>query len=174
VIGWMNSVRARGRSSCVQNLGTNGCIVCNCQRATGRVTIKAHPDGTFRNCINFASAATGYPGAVREDKEMKDAEPASLDIARLRAGFRARALSASALIETILDRIAAAGDDRVWISRVPTELLRARAAALDTMAAGMSGGHPRAVAAVRYPLRGKGQHRHRGLTDDRCLPRFFL
>jgi allophanate hydrolase len=70
---------------------------------------------------------------------MTDAEPASLDIARLRAGFRARALSASALIEAILDRIAAAGDDRVWISRVPTELLRARAVALDAITAGLSG-----------------------------------
>jgi allophanate hydrolase len=59
----------------------------------------------------------------------------SLDLARLRDRFRGGELAAVALAEEVLDRIAEAGDDKVWIERVPAETLRARAAALDALAA---------------------------------------
>ena len=59
----------------------------------------------------------------------------NLDIAGLRARFRARELSAAALIEEVLDRIAAAGDDKVWITRVSADRLRRQAAAQDAMLA---------------------------------------
>jgi allophanate hydrolase len=55
----------------------------------------------------------------------------SLDLTRLKQSFERRELSASALIEEIIARLDAAGDDKVWISRAPDESLRARAAALD-------------------------------------------
>jgi allophanate hydrolase len=63
------------------------------------------------------------------------AAPASLDLARLRPRFLARELSAAALVEDVLARIAAAGDDKVWISRLADDAVRARAAALDARAA---------------------------------------
>ena len=58
---------------------------------------------------------------------------ASLDLGihNLRAAYRAGSLSCSAVIEEVLRRIAAAGDDKVWISRVSDGDLRARAAQLD-------------------------------------------
>ncbi|HZB91645.1 MAG TPA: allophanate hydrolase, partial [Stellaceae bacterium] len=59
----------------------------------------------------------------------------SLDLASLRQRFLSGALSAAALAEDVLARIAAAGDDKVWIERVPAERLRAAAAALDARAA---------------------------------------
>ncbi|MCW5744656.1 MAG: allophanate hydrolase [Alphaproteobacteria bacterium] len=55
----------------------------------------------------------------------------SLDIARLRADYRAGHRRPSAVIEEILSRIAARGDDGVWISRVSDDALRADAAKLD-------------------------------------------
>ena len=68
-------------------------------------------------------------------KEMTGAGSASLDLTRLTHRLRSGALTASALIEDVLARIEAAGDDRVWIARVPAGLLRAQAASLDAMAA---------------------------------------
>ncbi len=59
----------------------------------------------------------------------------SLDLTRLRGRFRTGALTAAALIEEVLARIEAAGDDRVWIERVPVARLRAQAARLDDEAA---------------------------------------
>jgi allophanate hydrolase len=58
---------------------------------------------------------------------------ASLDLGihNLRAAYRAGSLSCGAVIEEVLRRIAAAGDDKVWISRVSDSDLRARAAQLD-------------------------------------------
>ena len=58
----------------------------------------------------------------------------SLDFVRLRAAFRA-GLSVSALAAEIASRIAAAGEDNVWISRVSPEQVLARAAELDRRAA---------------------------------------
>ncbi|MGA8381824.1 MAG: allophanate hydrolase, partial [Stellaceae bacterium] len=66
---------------------------------------------------------------------MTGAGSASLDLTRLTHRLRSGALTASALIEDVLARIEAAGDDRVWIARVPAGLLRAQAASLDAMAA---------------------------------------
>ncbi|HUC65114.1 MAG TPA: allophanate hydrolase [Stellaceae bacterium] len=59
----------------------------------------------------------------------------SLDLASLRRRFRGGEVSAVAVAEEVLDRIAEAGDDKVWIERVPAETLRARAAALDARVA---------------------------------------
>jgi allophanate hydrolase len=56
---------------------------------------------------------------------------ASLDLLRLKAGFERGELTASAMIEEIIARLDAAGDDKVWISRASDDALRARAAALD-------------------------------------------
>jgi allophanate hydrolase len=60
----------------------------------------------------------------------------SLDLTRLRQRFLAGGLTAAALIGEVVERIAAAGDDKVWIARVPEAVLRARATALDRRAAG--------------------------------------
>jgi len=58
---------------------------------------------------------------------------ASLDLGvhRLRAAYRLGALDCKKVIEEVLSRIAAAGDDKVWISRVSDEALRQAAATLD-------------------------------------------
>lgn len=61
-------------------------------------------------------------------------EAISLDLASLRRRFRSRELKAATLIDGILERIAAAGDDHVWIERVSTAMLRARAITLDERA----------------------------------------
>ena len=58
--------------------------------------------------------------------------PLDLGLHSLRAAFRAGSLSCSIVIEEVLHRIAAAGDDKVWISRAPDADLRARAAKLDS------------------------------------------
>jgi allophanate hydrolase len=60
---------------------------------------------------------------------------ASFDLGSLRRRFLGGELSAAALVEEVLARIAAAGDDKVWIVRVPADRLRERAAALDAAAA---------------------------------------
>jgi allophanate hydrolase len=54
-----------------------------------------------------------------------------LGIHNLRAAYRAGALSCRAVIDEVLRRIAAAGDDKVWISRVPDAALRKIADAMD-------------------------------------------
>ena len=64
----------------------------------------------------------------------RDATSASLDLTRLRQRFRAGELTAAALVDDVLGRIGAAGDDKVWIARVPEDALRARAASLDALA----------------------------------------
>ncbi len=64
---------------------------------------------------------------------------ASLDFARLRQRLVAGETGAGAVIEEVLARIAAAGDDKVWITRVPDQDLSARAADLDRRAAAEPG-----------------------------------
>jgi len=54
-----------------------------------------------------------------------------LTIPALRAGYRARAFTPTDVVQEILERIAARGDDHVWISRVPEAALLASAAAVD-------------------------------------------
>ena len=61
----------------------------------------------------------------------------SLDLATLGARLQAGRLTPSALVEGILARIAAHGDDKVWIDLLPREALLARARALE--AAGPAG-----------------------------------
>ncbi|MBY0318230.1 MAG: allophanate hydrolase [Reyranella sp.] len=54
-----------------------------------------------------------------------------LGLHALRARYANGALSCCEVIEEVLKRIAAAGDDRVWITRVPDQRLRAEAVKLD-------------------------------------------
>jgi allophanate hydrolase len=54
-----------------------------------------------------------------------------LGIHALAAAYASGTLSVRAVIDEVLARIAAAGDDRVWIARVPDAELRAQADALD-------------------------------------------
>ena len=54
-----------------------------------------------------------------------------LDLTTLREAYAKGGLTAAALVEEVLARIAAAGEDHVWITRVADDALRMRAAALD-------------------------------------------
>ena len=54
-----------------------------------------------------------------------------LGVHSLRAAYRAGTLTCSTVIEEVLQRIAQAGDDKVWITRMPDEALRDIAATLD-------------------------------------------
>ncbi len=54
-----------------------------------------------------------------------------LGVHALRAAYRAGTLKCSTVIEEVLQRIAGAGDDKVWIARLPDEALRDIAATLD-------------------------------------------
>src|SRR6185369_7626309 len=57
--------------------------------------------------------------------------PLDLGVHALRAQYRQATLTCRAAIEEVLARIAAAGDDKVWISRTPDAELLAAADALD-------------------------------------------
>ncbi len=59
----------------------------------------------------------------------------SFDLGSLRRRIVAGELSAAALAQEVLARLAAAGDDKVWIARVGEDALRQRAAALDAAVA---------------------------------------
>jgi allophanate hydrolase len=59
----------------------------------------------------------------------------SLNIAQLQAMLRTEEFSVAMLVETVLDRIAAAGDDKVWITGVRADTLRRQAAVQDAMIA---------------------------------------
>ncbi|MFI4987618.1 MAG: allophanate hydrolase [Alphaproteobacteria bacterium] len=63
----------------------------------------------------------------------------SLDVATLGARLRAGAVTPAEVVEGVLARIAARGDDKVWINLVPRDELLARAAAL---AEGSTSGRP--------------------------------
>jgi allophanate hydrolase len=54
-----------------------------------------------------------------------------LGVHALRSAYAAGTLDVGQVIEEVLKRIAAAGDDKVWITRVPDERLRAEAVRLD-------------------------------------------
>jgi len=54
-----------------------------------------------------------------------------LGVHALRSAYSAGTLDVGQVVEEVLKRIAAAGDDKVWITRVPDERLRAQAATLD-------------------------------------------
>ena len=56
---------------------------------------------------------------------------AALTIGALRARYAANDINPSHVIDEVLGRIAAEGDDWVWISRVPEAMLRERAQTLD-------------------------------------------
>ncbi|MBN9085869.1 MAG: allophanate hydrolase [Reyranella sp.] len=54
-----------------------------------------------------------------------------LGVHNLRTAYRAGTLTVRQVIDEVLQRIAAAGDDKVWINRVPDAILRAQADDLD-------------------------------------------
>ena len=56
----------------------------------------------------------------------------SLDLATLLAAYRSRRATPSSVADAVLSRIAAAGEDGVWITRETAAAVRACAAALDT------------------------------------------
>src|SRR6516162_5554854 len=58
----------------------------------------------------------------------------SLDVGSLRLAYRRHEVSPVSLIREVTARIAARGDDAVWISRVPDDVLLAEAAALERRA----------------------------------------
>ena len=55
-----------------------------------------------------------------------------LGVHALRSAYAAGTLDVGQVIEEVLKRIAAAGDDRVWITRTPDEQLRAAAMRFST------------------------------------------
>ncbi|MEI6204754.1 MAG: amidase family protein, partial [Enhydrobacter sp.] len=55
-----------------------------------------------------------------------------LGVHSLRAAYRGGTLTCRKVVEEVLARIAEAGDDKVWIARMPDEALRDIAAALDS------------------------------------------
>jgi allophanate hydrolase len=68
---------------------------------------------------------------------MRDHPP--LDLTRLRAAYGGGSLSPRRLVEQLLEQLAASDADSVWIARVPDGELRARAAALEQLAASERG-----------------------------------
>jgi len=54
-----------------------------------------------------------------------------LGVHNLLAAYRAGSLTVRQVIDEVLKRIAAAGDDKVWISRLPDATLRAQADTFD-------------------------------------------
>src|SRR5579863_970503 len=61
--------------------------------------------------------------------------PLSLDFGTLHDAYRDGTASPTAIAEEVLRRIAASGDDGVWISRVTDDAIRAEATALERRAA---------------------------------------
>src|SRR5579864_1809213 len=59
----------------------------------------------------------------------------SFDFTALRAAYADKTTSPVAIAEDVLARIAASGDDHVWISRMPDDALRVEAEALECRAA---------------------------------------
>jgi allophanate hydrolase len=57
--------------------------------------------------------------------------PLDLGVHALRARYRLGSLTCRSVVEEVLARIAAAGDDKVWLSRVPDEALLEQADVLD-------------------------------------------
>jgi allophanate hydrolase len=56
----------------------------------------------------------------------------SLDLARLRAGYRARTFRPTEVVESVLERIARRGNDKVWIHKVPQAALIEHARQLES------------------------------------------
>src|SRR6516162_9532383 len=60
--------------------------------------------------------------------------PSSFDLGSLRLAYRRHEVSPVSVIREVTARIAARGDDAVWILRVPDDVLLAEAAALERRA----------------------------------------
>ena len=88
----------------------------------------------------------------------------SLDLQTLGARLRAGVVRPRDVVAGVLERIAARGDDKVWIRLTPRGALQARAAALERL-------EPARASAVRRALRHQGQHRLRRRADHGRVPR---
>jgi allophanate hydrolase len=93
----------------------------------------------------------------------------SFDLTTLREGYRTAALRPSLVVEEVLRRIAAAGDDHVWISRVTDAELRAAAARLDAL---QSAGGPDALPLFGVPFAVKDNIDVAGLPTTAACPDF--
>jgi allophanate hydrolase len=71
----------------------------------------------------------------QERPEDNQRVPVNFDFAGLRAAYRDRIVTPGSVVEEVLARIAARGEDGVWITRFPDDGLRAAAAALERRAA---------------------------------------
>src|SRR5512135_1275462 len=92
------------------------------------------PSSTQR-AMSGLSSATFPPLSEewRSRKEYANERPMTIDLGvhNLGAAYQAGQLTVRQVIDEVLKRIAAAGDDKVWISRVPDATLRAQADELD-------------------------------------------
>jgi allophanate hydrolase len=79
--------------------------------------------------VDFALIAGTIAAADRERRMSL-----SFDFISLRAAYGERTASPADVTEDVLARVAASGDDHVWISRVPDDALRAEAVALERRA----------------------------------------
>ncbi|HET7688360.1 MAG TPA: hypothetical protein VFK46_06965, partial [Candidatus Macondimonas sp.] len=58
-----------------------------------------------------------------------------LDLASLSRGYRGRVLTPTGLVEALIARLEAEPDPAIWISRIGSDALHARAAALEARGA---------------------------------------
>ena len=89
----------------------------------------------------------------------------SFDLESLRRALADGRLAPGAVVEDVLARIAAAGDDAVWISRVPADALEARAAELERAG-------PDGLALWGVPFAVKDNFDVAGLTTTAACPDF--
>ena len=80
------------------------------------------------NAGSLPAQILGRVGAEEQDRRQVSV---TFDFPSLRAAYRDRTVTPSAIIDEVLARIAASGEDGVWITRVPEYVLRAAAAAVE-------------------------------------------
>jgi len=79
--------------------------------------------------FNRAGSTSG-PGVLAVSPEIP-----GLDLASLSRGYRGRVLTPTGLVEALIARLEAEPDPAIWISRIGSDALRARAAALEARGA---------------------------------------
>jgi len=83
----------------------------------------------------FQTQEFPMPSHSRDDTVARDGAVDSLDLAALGAGYRDGRLTPTLVARAVLARIEAAGEDHVWIHRIPAADILARAAALEALPA---------------------------------------
>jgi allophanate hydrolase len=93
--------------------------------------LPSRPDGGKKHASDRAEVTADFALPLVYNLPMT----ALLDLGlhALRAAYTAGTLDVGQVIEEVLKRIAAAGDDRVWIARTPDQQLRAEAVRLNAM-----------------------------------------